>query len=263
MNSDTLLNSSPLLKKVKRSKVGGDKYDTSDKGWIDYAGPEPSKTESFKKKVRYVLNPLLRVANNYVFSLPDDWFSVLEKLASTKSASARKKYSQIKLEIEPHLSPKSHSEKRKIVIKLARKTGSYTDLMMWLEFYQVAKKLALSTENQVQVLKLLIFKYLIKYNVHNIPFMMILSSRSMSLANVARTHTQIQSKIQQRNYTRDISKPLLTIHIQGTEKPYILLWMDTENLCCFNVSQLRSPQGVSNFVNTLLLFINYALADTD
>jgi hypothetical protein len=224
----------------------------------DYEKPKYSKYELFKSEVRSKINPNLKKSNTYVFALPKSWYDLINKFSKVKAPLAKKKYSQLKLDIKNYAFPQ-HSKHYKIIkIEPILKNNIFKGFSSWLDFYEISNNLKSCNCNKLYFIHAIILNYLTNSKIEKMPFMMIVSHSKLTIRKIRSIHSKIKLKLKERTIN---TKPLFTIQIQDVSNPYILLWLDSENLSSFNLMHLESPRSTCNFANTLMLYINYAIGD--
>lgn len=253
MESDTFVNSSPIKsEKPVSSNI--------------YPKPKLTNYELLKSEIRSFINPNLKRSNNHVLAMPMDWFDILNKFSDLKNGNSDNiKYVKIKQDIQTFVFPKLSSNYKIINIQPVLKNDPYKGLSSWLDFYELSNNLAKCNCNKLYFIQTIIFNYLTKSEISNMPFMMILSPSKMTIFKMKLTFLKIKKKLILRNHNLHLKlnpKPLFTIQIQDQQNPYIMLWMDTENMCSFNIQNLKTIQSKVNFANALMLFINYSLTSS-
>lgn len=248
MDSDTLIGTSPLLQKPQVKVTF--QLKTSE----DYHRPRLTEAQLFKCDVRNKLNPNLRQAHGILLAIPLNWFDIIS-LLSESNESHLKTHATTLIEqaldtLFPPISPNHFIFNIQTIVS----TDPLTDFLLWFNLFQLPIWVP-SQANQIASIKTCIYDYLTKQNVTSIPFMLVSCKKTFTLSRIRKVHSKIRSRVKSRN---ESSSPLFTLHIQDEQSPYILLWLDTENLCSFNLAHFNTISSRINFANTLVQFINYA-----
>lgn len=247
MESETFVNSSLLF--PQPADESNSKYSLT----LNYGN-------SIKNDVRETINPILKKKNNVIIALPLTWYDYINDLIRSKDSSdeERKKYLSLKKNAEPYLFPKILENLKIINIEFIKISELSIAFQLWFEIYELPQKLKYYHSNKVDKIQLLILKYLKLTGSVNFPFTLILSYCSISASKVKQIRDKLAIKIRERK--PNIDKPLFTIHLQDKDAPFVLFWMDTENICSFNLTAMNSVQAYVNFANTFVQFFNFTLS---
>ncbi|KAG0686913.1 hypothetical protein C6P40_003187 [Pichia californica] len=245
----TLVNSSPLSK--------------NSKNFINEAHQLCYKDYSIlKDEVRNFLNPKIRSLDNscIIFALPMEWYDYLMKQKNSKYLSdyEKLKYTNFMIHVGHEIFPKISLDKTIININTKNITDTAIGFSMWLEFYELPLNLRKSKrKNKLDLIQITIMKYLRHTGMERFPFTFAISYSLMSIAKIRLIRDKLALKI-----TKRCDKPpLFTIHLQDEKSPFVLLWMDTENVCSFNIEALNTPSAYVNFANTMIMFINFSMPE--
>lgn len=213
-----------------------------------------------KNDVRKTINPILKKRYNTVIALPLTWYDYINNLIQSNDSSdkEKKKYVLLKKRAEHYMFPKIVGNLTIINIEFKNVPQSSVAFHIWLEFYELPQKLQYYHSNKIYKIQLLILKYLKLTGSTRFPFTFILSFCSISTLKIKQIRDKLASKIRER---KSKNKPLFTIHLQDKDAPFVFFWMDTENVCSFNLSAMNSPQAYVNFANTFIQFFNFTLSD--
>lgn len=251
MESDTLIGTSPL-KQETELKVTSEINSSN-----DYIKPLLTEAQLFKRDVRNNLNPNLRHAHGILLAVPLTWLNVLLNLSESHDSNLRFHASQLMEQAACILFPPISSTHFIFNIQTIFSVDPATDFLLWFDIFQLLLLVSIQLD-KIEFLKKSIYSYLIRQNINSIPFMLISCRKKITLSQIRKIYGRIRSSIVSRP---PFASPLFTVHLQDVSSPYLLLWMDTENLCSFNLENLNSINSRINFANTLIQFINYAKAE--
>ncbi|GMM47934.1 hypothetical protein DAPK24_045320 [Pichia kluyveri] len=274
MNSDTLIGSSPIS--AKRAKVSNNNDTNNNINIISKNDRKcqiisslehriSTNQELFRCEVRNTLNPYLNL-NNIIFAVPMEWYNFLSGYIRLPTPAIIK-YLEIRKELEPIIFPKLNKNKKIINVQLHDINDNRIAFAIWFNFYDINNYFQNNNNcnHKLIYIRSLIFDYLTKMKITTIPFMMILSTATLSMDKIRKVYNKIQLKMEERNINHKKlqipNKPLFTLHLQDEDNPFLLLWMDTENICSFNISRLDSPKTRANFVNSLMVFISFTISN--
>lgn len=217
-----------------------------------------AEKQIFKNEVRQVLNPIQRLESNLVFVIPVSWYMLLQEISNSKIPYNLKiKYLKVKDIIENFMFPDIKPNKIAINVSTLGINDPQKGILEWFEFFHLPISLKSCKSNKIDHIKSVIFHYLKCTGVSKTPFMLILSYSKISRRKIHEIHQRIGRQLKERHSTNH----LFTVHLQDQESPFILFWLDTENICSFNLSLLNNPKEISEFVNTFILFVNYSISN--
>lgn len=247
MDSDTCIASSPTNKKQKLTLF-------SDIHSLQY-----SSTELLKVEIRLRINPKLRRAHNIIICLPKSWLKLINAAADGHSSHQTKlKFKKFREDILSIAFPSSSTTEKLVNINTLSMRDQSFEFLTWLSFYDLPCKLRGTKVDKLELIKTVIFQYLIKSGITLSPFMLVISPSNIRLSKVREIHSKIKEQRLSRPKS-ELDKPLFTIYIQDENTPFLFLWMDTENMCSFNICKLHTPTSKAGFANTLLMFLSYSL----
>lgn len=244
MESDTFVNSSPIAKCPQPASN------------TDLFG----KNIGFRNEVRDILNPYQRAQSHLVFALPMKWYDILNRIISSQIPDHEKRrYQNLKRDIEHYVFPRLSPSKTIINVKTSGISDPLVGVSMWLMLYDLPKHLKLCGSNKLNYIQTSVLAYLKRVGATRFPFTMILSHSQISMPKMKLIHRKLASKVAER--TVGDQRPLFTLHLQDQQSPFVLFWLDTENVCSFNLTALESPEALADFANTFILFVNFSLSN--
>ena len=241
MESGTFVNSSPIAKSCSELAGFG-------------------KNISFRNEVRDILNPYQRAQSHLVFALPMKWYDILNRIIDSQIPDHEKqKYRCLKRDIEHYVFPQISTDINIVNINTSGISDPLVGISMWLTFYDLPKRLKLCGSNKLNYIQTLVLAYLKKVGTTRFPFTMVVSYSEISMSKMKVVHQKLASKVAERK--AGDKRPLFTLHLQGQQSPFVLFWLDTENVCSFNLTALESPEALADFANTFILFVNFSLSN--
>lgn len=202
-----------------------------------------------KKDVRLSLNPEFRKTNNISLALPLSWFTFIND-------------NTVLYNIKYHLFPLIDKNTKIINVSYnynysynLTDIGNLDNFNQWQTFFNLPYHIQNYKNDKLLLIKNEILKFLNFIKIFKMPYMLIVSYSPISKTKILQVHHKLKSRTE--NISRN-SKPLFTIQIQDCNNPFVLFWLDTENICSFNLNKIKSPEVAADFANTMLLFTNFA-----
>lgn len=243
MESDTYVNSSPIAKGSCRS-TSSQPYNTM-----------------LRNEVRDLLNPFQRAQSHIVLVLPMSWHDLLNDIIESPIPDHEKiRYHNLKYHVGNYVFPQLSPDKTLVNIEISGISDPLAGISIWLELYELPKRLKSCYSNKLDYIQTSILRYLKKAGATRFPFTMVLSYSSISLPKMKAIHQKLATKVAEREASG--RRPLFTLHLQDQQSPFVLFWLDTENVCSFNLTALENPEALADFASTFILFTNFSFSNS-